>query len=152
MVMGVFLTYGGLGRDLFRAVDAWMRHLPGGMAMATIGACAAFSAISGSATAAAATLSTIAIPEMKRYKYDPGLATAVCAAGATLDILIPPSTILVLYGLLTEQSIGKLLLAGFIPGLLMAILFVGQYMLRSNATPVKRSLLPRHFGKRGYPL
>ena len=96
IVMGMFLSYGGLGRDLFKAVDAWMRHLPGGMAIATIGACAFFAAVCGSATATAATLGTIALPEMKRYKYHDGLATAVVAAGGTLGILIPPSTILVL--------------------------------------------------------
>jgi tripartite ATP-independent transporter DctM subunit len=137
IVMGMFLSYGGLGRDLFKAVDAWMRHLPGGMAIATIGACAAFSAVCGSATATAATLGTIALPEMKRYKYDDALATAVVAAGGTLGILIPPSTILILYGLLTELPIGKLLMAGLIPGVLQAFLFGLTVYIQVKRDPKK---------------
>ncbi|MCR4392972.1 MAG: TRAP transporter large permease subunit, partial [Dehalococcoidales bacterium] len=142
IVMGMFLSYGGLGRDLFKAVDAWLRHLPGGMAIATIGACAAFAAVSGSATATAATLGTIALPEMKRYKYDDALATAVVAAGGTLGILIPPSTILILYGLLTELSVGKLLLAGLLPGILQAILFAITVYIQVKRDPRKASIAP----------
>jgi tripartite ATP-independent transporter DctM subunit len=137
IVMGMFLSYGGLGRDLFKAVDAWMRHLPGGMAIATIGACAFFAAVCGSATATAATLGTIALPEMKRYKYHDGLATAVVAAGGTLGILIPPSTILVLYGLLTELPVGELLIAGFVPGVLMAIMFMATVFIIVKRDPSK---------------
>ena len=93
--------------------------------MATIGACAAFAAVSGSSMATAATMSTVALPEMRKYKYDMGLATGTLAAGGTLGILIPPSVIMVIYGMLTEQSIGQLFLAGFIPGVLQAALFIG---------------------------
>lgn len=142
IVMGMFLSYGGLGRDLFKAVDTWLRHLPGGMAIATIGACAAFAAVSGSATATAATLGTIALPEMKRYKYDDALATAVVAAGGTLGILIPPSTILILYGLLTELSVGKLLMAGLLPGILQAILFGITVYIQVKRDPKKATIAP----------
>lgn len=124
ILMGMFLSYGGLGRDVYQAVDTWMRHLRGGMAMATIGACAAFSAVSGSATATAATLGTVALPEMKRYKYQDSLATACVAVGGTLGILIPPSTVLILYGILVEAPIGQLLIAGILPGILQAVLFM----------------------------
>ncbi len=143
VMMGMFLSYGGLGRDLFSAVDTWVRHLRGGMAIATIGACAAFSAVSGSATATAATLGTIAIPEMKRYKYHPGLATAVVAAGGTLGILIPPSTVLILYGLLTELSIGKLLMAGLLPGILQALLFMLTVVIQVKINPNIATVGPR---------
>ncbi len=124
VLMGMFLSYSGLGSDVFKVVDAWMRHLRGGMAMATIGTCAAFAAVSGSATATAATIGAVALPEMKRYGYNSSLATACVAAGGTLGILIPPSSILILYGILVEQSIGKLLIAGILPGILQAVLFM----------------------------
>jgi tripartite ATP-independent transporter DctM subunit len=119
----MFLSYGGLGKDIFEAANTWVRHVKGGMAMATIAAIAIWSAISGSATATAASLGSVVLPEMKRHKYHDGLATACVAAGGTMDILIPPSSVLVLYGLLTEESIGKLLIAGILPGLLLAALF-----------------------------
>jgi tripartite ATP-independent transporter DctM subunit len=142
IVMGMFLSYGGLGRDVYKAVDVWMRHLRGGMAIATIGACAAFSAVCGSATATAATIGTIALPEMKRYRYDDGLATAVVAAGGTLGILIPPSTILILYGLLTQLPIGKLLMAGLLPGLLQTLLFMLTVYIQVRRDPKKAMTLP----------
>ena len=130
ILMGMFLSYGGLGRDIFKAVDAWTRHLRGGMAMATIGACAAFAAVSGSATATAASIGAVALPEMRRYGYNNALSTACVAAGGTLGILIPPSSILILYGILVEQSIGKLLVAGILPGILQAALFmIATYVL-----------------------
>jgi tripartite ATP-independent transporter DctM subunit len=142
ILMGMFLSYGGLGKDIYKAVDAWMRHLRGGMAIATIGACAAFSAVCGSATATAATIGTIALPEMKRYRYDDGLATAVVAAGGTLGILIPPSTILILYGLLTQLPIGKLLMAGLLPGLLQTFLFMITVYIQVRWDPKKAMTLP----------
>ena len=124
ILMGMFLSYGGLGRDVFSAVDTWFRHIRGGMAVATIGACAGFAAVSGSATATAATIGSIALPEMKKYGYADSLATACVAVGGTLGILIPPSTVLILYGVMTELSIGKLLIAGIAPGLLLALLLM----------------------------
>ena len=135
ILMGMFLSYGGLGRDIFAAANAWARHVRGGMAMATIVAVAAWSAISGSATATAATIGQIVLPEMKKRGYSYSLATACVAAGATMDILIPPSSVLVLYGILTEQSIGKLLIAGTLPGFLMAALFAIVIYIKVRRDP-----------------
>jgi tripartite ATP-independent transporter DctM subunit len=123
ILMGMFLSYGGLGKDIFDAANAWVRHVKGGMAMATIAAIAVWSAISGSATATAASIGSVVLPEMKKRGYNDAMATACVAAGGTMDILIPPSSVLVLYGILTENSIGKLLIAGILPGLLLAALF-----------------------------
>ncbi|WP_068086657.1 TRAP transporter large permease [Polycladidibacter stylochi] len=122
ILMGLFVNKGGLSRELYAASNAFLGHMRGGLAMATVVACGGFSAICGSSLATAATMSKVAMPEMRRYKYDDGLSTASIAAGGTLGILIPPSVILVLYGLLTETSIGKLFIAGIIPGTL-GILF-----------------------------
>jgi tripartite ATP-independent transporter DctM subunit len=135
ILMGMFLSYGGLGRDIFEAANVWVRHVRGGMAMATIVAVAAWSAISGSATATAATIGQIVLPEMRKRGYSDSLATACVAAGATMDILIPPSSVLVLYGILTEQSVGKLLIAGTLPGFLMAALFAAVIFIRVQRDP-----------------
>ncbi len=120
IVMGYFAFHSGLSRDLYYSVYRWVGHLPGGLAMATSGACAGFSAITGSSMAAAATIGAVALPEMKRYKYDDALATGCVAAGGTLGNLIPPSVGFIIYGLITSQSIGRLFIAGFLPGLLVA--------------------------------
>lgn len=124
LLMGSFAFFSGLSKDLYDAVHAWLGHLRGGLAMATVGACAGFAAICGSSLATAATFGKVALPEMKRYKYNMGLATAAVAAGGTIGILIPPSVIFVVYGILTGQSIGKLFLAGFMPGALQAIFYM----------------------------
>ncbi|MEN2465727.1 TRAP transporter large permease [Ornithinibacillus sp. JPR2-1] len=124
ILMGMFLSYSGFGRDLYTAVDAWIGHIKGGLAMTTIGTSAFFSAISGSVNATTATMARISLPEMKKYKYDDALSTSCVAAGGTLGILIPPSVILVLYGILTMEPIGKLLIAGLVPGILQMILFM----------------------------
>jgi tripartite ATP-independent transporter DctM subunit len=124
VLMGNFAVVSGMSSDLFAAAYAWMGHRRGGLASATVLACAGFAALSGSSVASAITMGRVTLPEMRRYNYDPRLATGVVAAGGTLGILIPPSTILVIYGILTEQSIGKLFLAGFLPGLLLAALFI----------------------------
>ena len=124
ILMGMFLSYSGFGNDLYRAVDAWIGHIKGGLAITTIGTSAVFSAISGSVNATTATMAKIALPEMKKYRYDDGLSTSCVAAGGTLGILIPPSVILVLYGILTMEPIGKLLIAGLVPGLLQMFLFM----------------------------
>ncbi len=141
IMMGLFLSYGGLGKDIFEVANTWVRHVKGGMAMATIAAIAMWSAVSGSATATAASLGSVVLPEMKRHKYSDALATGCVAAGGTLGILIPPSSVLVLYGLLTEESIGKLLIAGILPGLLLAILFSLAILvwvkINPNAAPVQ---------------
>jgi len=125
ILMGLFVNKGGLSHELYRVSYAFLGHLRGGLAMATIAACAGFSAICGSSLATAATMSRVAMPQMRKYKYHDGLSTASIAAGGTLGILIPPSVILVIYGLLTETSIGKLFIAGVIPGLVG----VGFYLL-----------------------
>ncbi|MBX9702416.1 MAG: TRAP transporter large permease [Acetobacteraceae bacterium] len=118
LLMGDFATRGGLNRALFRAARAWMGHWRGGLAVATVGGCAAFGAICGSSLATAATMSQVAGPEMRRHGYSPALATGTLAAGGTLGILIPPSVILVIYAIYTEQSIGILFVAAVIPGLI----------------------------------
>ena len=125
ILMGLFVNKGGLSRELYQVSYAFLGHLRGGLAMATICACAGFSAICGSSLATAATMSKVAMPQMRKYNYDDGLSTASIAAGGTLGILIPPSVILVIYGLLTETSIGKLFLAGVIPGLIGVLFYLG---------------------------
>lgn len=124
VLMGEFCFHGNISGDLYTFAHKFLGGLRGGLAMATIGACAAFAAVSGSSMATAATMSTVALPEMRKYKYDMGLATGTLAAGGTIGILIPPSVIMVVYAMLTQQSIGKLFLAGFIPGILQAAIFI----------------------------
>ncbi|MCP5087251.1 MAG: TRAP transporter large permease [Rhodobacteraceae bacterium] len=124
ILMGLFVNKGGLSRELYQVSYAFLGHMRGGLALATILACAGFSAICGSSLATAATMSKVAMPQMRKYKYSDRLSTASIAAGGTLGILIPPSVILVIYGLLTETSIGKLFIAGIIPGLLGVLLYM----------------------------
>lgn len=121
LLMGQFATLGGMSRSLFKAAETWLGHRRGGVAMAAVGACAGFGAICGSSLATAATMSQVALPELKRYGYSGGLATGTLAAGGTLGILIPPSVILVIYAILAEQNIAKLFVAAFVPGVLAAI-------------------------------
>lgn len=123
ILMGTFASASGISRRLYRTAYAWMGHWRGGLAIATIFACAGFGAICGSSTATAAAMGKIALPEMKRYGYEDSFATGTVAAGGTLGILIPPSTVLIIYGILTEQSIGKLFVAGILPGLLLSAAF-----------------------------
>jgi C4-dicarboxylate transporter, DctM subunit len=125
VLMGVLATASGMSRELFRAGHAWLGRFRGGLALATIGACGGFAAICGSSVATAATMSNIAFPEMRRFGYRDDIATGVIAAGGTLGILIPPSIVLAVYGFITEQDIGRLFVAGIVPGLLA----VGLYML-----------------------
>ena len=124
VLMGQMAHHSGMSGRLFHAAYRFLGTLPGGLAVATIGACAGFSAICGSTSATAATMAAVALPEMKKYNYDPALATGVVAAGGSLGILIPPSTIFIVYGIMTEQSVGKLFLAGVMPGILMTLLFI----------------------------
>ena len=124
ILMGSFALAAGMSEDLFNAVYKWLGHFRGGVAQATIVACACFAAVSGSSLATAATLGAVALPEMKKYKYDDGLATGAVAAGGSIGILIPPSVILIIYGIITEQSIGKLFLAGFIPGIMEMVFYL----------------------------
>ena len=122
-LMGQIAFHAGMSRRLFDTAYRWLGPLPGGLAMATIGACATFGAICGSGPATAATMSTVALPEMRRYKYDMELGSGAVAAGGTLGMLIPPSVVFIIYAIMTEQSIGALFLAGILPGLLIAVLF-----------------------------
>jgi len=123
ILMGLLVDRGGMAQQLYKAAYAFLGDKRGGLAMSTVVACGMFSAISGSSIATAATMSKVAMPEMRRYRYADSLATASIAAGGTLGILIPPSVILVIYGILTEQSIGKLFMAGFLPGFLGILLY-----------------------------
>ena len=120
LLMGAFVSNSGMSRELFRAANAFVGHFKGGLGIATIAACAGFAAISGSSVATAATFATVAYPEMRRYNYPQSFATGVIAAGGTLGAMLPPSTVLAVYGIITEQDIGKLFIAGIIPGLLAA--------------------------------
>jgi C4-dicarboxylate transporter DctM subunit len=124
LLMGAFVTNSGMSRELFRAANAFVGHLRGGLGIATIVACGGFAAISGSSVATAATFSTVAYPEMRRYGYPQSFATGVIAAGGTLGAMLPPSTVLAVYGIITEQDIGKLFIAGIIPGLLAIAMYV----------------------------
>ncbi len=118
LLMGQFATRGGMSRVLFEAAASWIGHRRGGVAMASVGACAAFGAICGSSLATAATMGQVALPELKRFGYSGALSTGCLAAGGTLGILIPPSVILVIYAILAEQNIAKLFIAALLPGLL----------------------------------
>ena len=131
LLMGQFATKAGLNRALFKAASAWFGHMRGGLAIASVGGCAMFGAICGSSLATAATMSQVALPEMRRYGYSNSLATGTLAAGGTLGILIPPSVILVIYAVYTEQSIGHLFLAALIPGIIATVgymIVVGIYV------------------------
>lgn len=143
ILMGSFCFYAGISKDLYDTVHSWLGQFRGGLSMATVGACAGFAAVSGSSLATAATMGTVALPEMKRYKYDPALATGSIAAGGTIGILIPPSVIMIIYGVLTEQSIGKLFLAGFIPGVLEAIFYIGVIYIICRINPLMGPPGPR---------
>ncbi len=135
VLMGQLAFHSGISKRLFAAAYKFIGHWPGGLAIATIGACAGFAAICGSTNATAATMAAVTLPEMKRYNYKPELATGVVAAGGSLGILIPPSVIFIVYGILTEQSIGKLFMAGLIPGLLLTGLFVITIVIWTTLRP-----------------
>ena len=129
LLMGAFVTASGMSRELFRAANALMGHFRGGLGFATILACGGVAAISGSSVATAATFSTVAYPEMRRHKYPQSFATGVIAAGGTLGAMFPPSTVLAVYGVITEQDIGKLFIAGIVPGLLAVSMYLITIML-----------------------
>ncbi len=135
VLMGQFAFVSGISTDIYKTVYTWMGHLKGGLAMATVLACAGFAAICGSSLATGATMGMAAIPEMKKYRYDNRLSTGCVAAGGTLGILIPPSIGFIIYGILTEVSIGKLFMAGFIPGILLALLFIFTIFIQCAINP-----------------
>jgi C4-dicarboxylate transporter, DctM subunit len=140
ILMGVLVSRSGMSRELFRAAAAWFGHLPGGMAVATVFASGGFAAINGSAIANATTMATVALPEMRRHGYDPGLSMGVIAAGGTLGPLIPPSVLFVLYGILVDENISRLFIAGILPGILAMALYCIAIQLVYWYRP---ALLPR---------
>ena len=135
ILLGNIVSASGMGRHLYEAANAWIGHLKGGLASATILGAASFSALSGSSLAAAVTIGKVALPEMKRFKYQGGLAAGSVAAGGTLGILIPPSAGFVIYGLLAEESINRLFIAGVIPGIILTLLFIFAIWLQVNVWP-----------------
>ena len=137
VLMGEALAATGIGNDLFRAAHMWLRRLPGALAVATVFACAVFAAVCGSSPVTAATIGSLAVPEMMKRGYDKSLALGTAAAGGTLGILIPPSVPMIIYGVLTETSIGDLFIAGIVPGLVLAAAFCVMIMLMAWFVPHK---------------
>lgn len=142
LLMGQFATLGGMSTSLFKAAEGFLGHRKGGVAMASIGACAGFGAICGSSLATASTMGRVALPEMKRYGYAGGFSTATLAAGGTLGILIPPSVVLVIYAILTEQNIAKLFLAAVVPGVMAALGYVIAISIYVRIHPEKAGTRP----------
>lgn len=136
VLMGNLAGVSGMSNDLFTAAYRWMGHLRGGLASATIAACAGFAALSGSSLASAVTMGRVALPEMKRYRYSDSLSTGSVAAGGTLGFLIPPSAGMIIYAVLTEQSIGRLFMAGVFPGIILTLLFIGAIYIVVMRNPV----------------
>jgi len=135
VLMGEFCFFSGIGSDLYDMAYKWVGPLPGGLSMGTVAACGGFAAVCGDSLATAITMGTVAIPEMRRYKYSMRLATGCVAAGGTLGVLIPPSLAFIFYAILTEQSISTLFIAGIIPGILLVLLFMGTIYLRALKNP-----------------
>jgi tripartite ATP-independent transporter DctM subunit len=144
ILMGSFASAAGMSADLFRASRAWLGHLRGGLAMSTIAACGGFAAINGSSVATAATMAQVALPELRKAGYSPGLSTGVIAAGGTLGIMIPPSVIFVLYGIMTEVDIGKLFIAGVVPGVLGILMYIATLRIIGWRDPARLPRDERH--------
>ncbi len=143
MFMGVVAGYAGLSRDAFYATNKWLGHLPGGLAMATVGGCAGFGAVCGAATATSATMCTVALPEMRRYKYSDQLSLGTIASSGGLGFMIPPSAAFIIYAFLTEESIGSLFIAGILPGILIAVLFMTTIYITCRRNPGLGPAAPR---------
>jgi tripartite ATP-independent transporter DctM subunit len=135
IMMGFFAYYAGITRDIYWAARQWFGHLPGGLAVATVVGCAGFAAACGASTASAAVMGRVALPELKKYGYDDKVSTGCVAAGGTMAIMIPPSVLMVIYGFIAEESIGALLLAGILPGLLQAASYVIMLLVRFKLNP-----------------
>src|SRR5215510_4714001 len=135
LLMGAFVSHSGVSRELFRAANTLVGHWKGGLGLATVFACGGFAAISGSSVATAATFSQVAYPEMRRYGYPQSFSTGVIAAGGTLGAMLPPSTVLAVYGLITQQDIGKLFMAGILPGLLAMSMYMATIALICRVKP-----------------
>lgn len=147
ILMAYLATVSGLTSEIYKSAEKWLRGVPGGLAMATIAGCAGFAAISGSSVATAALMGKVAFPEMKRYNYDASFAAGTIAAGGTLGFLIPPSIALVIYGILAEVSVGKLLVAGIIPGIILAASFIAIILFSVKMNP---KLAPKFPGVAGW--
>jgi C4-dicarboxylate transporter, DctM subunit len=143
LLMGAFATTSGMSRELYDVAHRFLGHFRGGLGIATIAASGGFAAISGSSVASAATFAKVAYPEMRRFGYSPGFATGVIAAGGTLGIMIPPSVVLAVYGIITEQDIGKLFIAGIIPGILAAGMYILTINIMAFARPEQFPAAPR---------
>jgi C4-dicarboxylate transporter, DctM subunit len=143
LLMGAFVTNSGMSRELFRAANTFIGHLRGGLGLATIVACAGFAAISGSSVATAATFSTVAYPEMRRFNYPQSFAAGTIAAGGTLGAMFPPSTVLVVYGILTEQDISRLFMAGIVPGILAVLMYMITIVIIGRLRPDMLSAGPK---------
>ncbi len=135
LLMGYVAFHAGFTQDIYYAARVWLSRLYGGLAMASVAGCAMFAAVSGSSLATAAAMGKLAVPEMLRYKYDKGLAAGVVAASGTLGSLIPPSILMILYGIFTEESIGQLLMAGLIPGVMSAAIYMAMIYVRARLNP-----------------
>jgi C4-dicarboxylate transporter DctM subunit len=135
LLMGAFVSVSGISRELFRAASTFVGHWRGGLGIATIAACGGFAAISGSSVATAATFSAVAYPEMRRFKYPQSFATGVIAVGGTLGAMLPPSTVLAVYGIITQQDIGKLFIAGILPGLLAMVMHMVTILIIGYSRP-----------------
>jgi C4-dicarboxylate transporter DctM subunit len=144
LLMGAFASASGMSRELFRASNTFLGHLRGGLGVATIAACGGFAAICGSSVATAATFSKVAYPEMRQFGYPQSFATGVIAAGGSLGIMIPPSTVFAVYGLITEQDIGKLFIAGIIPGIIAVGMYIATINLIAFFRPGFLPKTPRH--------
>ncbi len=140
ILMGEFAYHSGISEDLFETANKWLGRLPGGLAMSSVAGCAGFSAVCGDSLATAVTMGTVALPGMKKHKYNMSLSTGCLAAGGTMGILIPPSVGFIFYAIVTEESIGRLFVAGIMPGLLLAVLFCGMIYARAKIDP---ELAPR---------
>ena len=144
LLMGAFASASGMSRELFRASNTFLGHLRGGLGIATIAACGGFAAICGSSVATAATFSKVAYPEMRAHGYPQSFSTGVIAAGGSLGIMIPPSTVLAIYGLITEQDIGRLFIAGVLPGLLAVGMYIATINIIALVAPKHLPSTPKH--------
>jgi tripartite ATP-independent transporter DctM subunit len=143
IMMGYFAYYAGITRDLYFTARQWLGHLPGGLALATIFGCAGFAAACGASTASAAVMGKVALPELQKYGYDDKVSTGCIAAGGTMATMIPPSVLMVIYGFIAEESIGALLLAGFLPGLLEAFSYSLMLVIRFKLNPKLGPPMPK---------
>ena len=142
ILMGFVFSRSGIARDIYEVANKWLGRLPGGLALATVGGCGLFAAVSGTSTAGAATMSNIAYPEMRRYNYDEGLSVGAISAGGTLGIMIPPSVGFIMYALLTQASIGQLFIAGIIPGIVEASFYFATIIILVKMKPHLAPLPP----------